>query len=31
MNYGMVNLSGDVGGGIGPAPKGNVIGLFARM
>ncbi|HEX4720585.1 MAG TPA: VOC family protein [Thermoleophilaceae bacterium] len=22
MNYGMVNLSGDVGGGIGPAPEG---------
>jgi uncharacterized protein len=23
MNYGMVNLSGDVGGGIGPAPEGS--------
>ena len=22
MNYGIVNLSGDVGGGIGPAPEG---------
>ena len=22
MNYGVVNLSGDVGGGIGPAPEG---------
>ena len=26
MNYGMVNLSGDVGGGIGPAPEGDPNG-----